>query len=86
MPFTLWIWNISKLEVETVISLSSQIRMAKWSREENTLCIASATNKILFWRNGVIMECAFPFEKKIFNVQRFSWSNDNKRMLLFDKN
>lgn len=32
------------------------------------------------------MECSFPFENKKFNVQRFAWSNDNKRMLLFDKN
>jgi hypothetical protein len=30
------------------------------------------------------MECAFPVNNS-FNIQRFIWSNDSKRMLLFDK-
>ena len=59
--------------------------MLKWDKQENTLCIACGTDKVLFWRNGVIMECSFPMESKKFNVQRFIWSNDSKRMLLFDR-
>lgn len=85
MPYTVWIWNVSTLEVEAVISLSTHIKLVKWSKEENTLCIASGTEKIHFWKNGIIMECTFPLEFSKFNIQKFSWSNDNKRMLLFGK-
>ena len=61
MPYTIWIWNMSTLEVDTIISLSSHIRALRWSKEDNTLCITCGTDKILFWKNGVIMECSFPF-------------------------
>jgi hypothetical protein len=55
MPYTIWIWNVSTLEVEAIISLNSHIRSFKWSKEDNTLCIVSGTEKILFWKNGIIL-------------------------------
>jgi len=41
---------------------------------------------VLFWKDGVILECSFQMENRKFNIQRFNWSEDRKRMLLFDKN
>lgn len=69
-----------------MISLSSQVKMIKWDKEENNLCIVSGSEKVLFWKNGVILECAFRMDSRKFNIQRISWSEDRKRMLLFDKN
>lgn len=85
MPYTVWIWNVSTLELEAVISLQSLVKMIKWDKYENNLCIASATEKVLFWKDGVILECSFQMENRKFNIQRFNWSEDRKRMLLFDK-
>jgi len=31
------------------------------------------------------LECSFQMENRKFNIQRFTWSEDRKRMLLFDK-
>jgi len=77
---------MSKLEVEAIISLNSHVKMIKWDKFENTLCVVSGVDKILFWKNGLILECAFPLQNRKFNIQRFLWSSDNKKMLLFDKN
>ena len=71
--------------MEAIISLSSQVKMIKWDKNENSLCIVSGSDKVLFWKNGVIMECAFRIENRKFSIQRISWSEDRKRMLLFDK-
>lgn len=59
MPYTVWIWNVSTLEVESVISLNAQVKQIRWDRNENTLCIACGVEKVLFWKDGVIMECSF---------------------------
>ena len=68
-----------------MISLNTQVRMLKWDKTENNLCISSGTEKVLFWKEGVILECSFQMENRKFNIQRFTWSEDRKRMLLFDK-
>jgi hypothetical protein len=60
--------------------------MLKWDKVENRLAIASGTDKVLFWREeGVILECSLKMENRKFNIQRFAWSEDRRRMLLFDK-
>ena len=74
MPYTVWIWDVSKLEIEAIISLNSQVKMIRWDKTENTLCIACGTEKVLFWKDGVIMECSFQMENRKFHIQRFTWS------------
>jgi hypothetical protein len=59
--------------------------MLRWDKLENILCIAAGTDKVLFWNNGKILECSFQMENRKFNIQKFIWSEDRKRMLLFDK-
>lgn len=85
MPYTVWIWDISTLEVKTIISFSSPVKMFKWHKEENKLCITCGNNRVLFWKDDIILECSLPsFSQNKFNIQRFSWSSDGKRLLLFD--
>ena len=50
------------------------MKSLKWDRGENNLCIASATEKVLFWKDGVILECSFQMENRKFNIQKFMWS------------
>ena len=74
MPYTVWIWNVSTLELESVICLNSHVRMIRWDKHENNLCIASGTDKVLFWKDGVILECSFQLSNHKFNIQKFLWS------------
>lgn len=55
MPYTVWIWNVSTLEIESIVSLNSQVKMLKWDKGQNSLCIACGAEKVLFWKDGVIM-------------------------------
>lgn len=57
----------------------------KWHKEDNSLCITCGNDKVLFWKDDAILECSFPMENCQFKVQKFAWSQDFKRMLLFDK-
>lgn len=59
--------------------------MLRWDKGENNLCIVCGNEKVLFWKNGVILECAFRLDNRKFNIQKISWSEDRKKMLLFDK-
>lgn len=68
-----------------MINLNNQVRMLKWDHDENKLCIACGAEKVLFWRDGVILECSFQMENRKFNIQKFIWSRDRKKILLFDK-
>jgi hypothetical protein len=59
--------------------------MIKWSKIDNTLCIITGTDRLLFWKCGTIMECSFPLDNRKFNIQKITWSNDSKKMLMSDK-
>ena len=59
--------------------------MAKWSKDSNTLCIVSGTDRLLYWKDDAILECQFPYENRKFNIQKIKWSQDFKRMLMSDR-
>ena len=87
MPYTVWIWDVSKMQPISIISCNTHIKSLKWNNKNNVLSIASGTDRILFWDSkGCVGDCAFTFQGKKINIQSFKWSSDGTKMVIYEKN
>ena len=86
MPYTVWIWDVSKLELVSIISCSNQIESFKWSGVEGSLSVICGNDQILVWKDDEgVQECVFTFHNNKFNIQKMLWSEDGKKILISNK-
>eukprot|EP00825_Cyclidium_porcatum_P005999 TRINITY_DN12947_c0_g1_i4.p1 TRINITY_DN12947_c0_g1~~TRINITY_DN12947_c0_g1_i4.p1 ORF type:complete len:438 (+),score=78.06 TRINITY_DN12947_c0_g1_i4:103-1416(+) len=85
MPNTIWIWEISTLELKSVLIHQNPVKTFMWSPSSLNLVICTGKNQINIWSPDAGSICDLPFQGKLFNVNKLQWSQNGKVMILTDK-
>lgn len=86
MPNVLWIWDVSKLLLKTVLIQLQPIKTFTWCDNSEYLVFCTGSPRVFFWSKEGASVCDIPFESKNFAVNKIDWSKDGTTLLLFDKN
>lgn len=84
MPGTLWIWDIRRLALCTVMILNSPIKSVKWDPHQARLAVATGTSKLYMWSPAGSLSVEVPVEGS-FNVQGLLWHTEGNTILLMSK-
>ena len=84
MPNVIWIWNIRKFELDSLLVLSRPVRAMEWDPKEVRLAACSGTNKIYMWSPSGCVSTEVKVEED-FLVTDFSWHQSGSSLLLTSK-
>mmetsp|Transcript_1916 Transcript_1916/g.188 ORF Transcript_1916/g.188 Transcript_1916/m.188 type:complete len:88 (+) Transcript_1916:786-1049(+) len=87
MPNTIWIWDVTSLELKYVLNHLNPVKTFIWNTNSTVLAISTGKSKIFFFSPDGASVCDLPFEGgKPFNVNKLLWSEDSRSMILGDEN
>ncbi|KAJ8320300.1 hypothetical protein KUTeg_001887 [Tegillarca granosa] len=84
MPNTLWIWDIQRLTLCTVLIQGAAIKCIKWDPNRTRLALCTGTNKLYMWSPAGCLSVQVPVEGS-FLVQSLKWSPEGNAILLLSK-
>ncbi|XP_065061599.1 WD repeat-containing protein WRAP73-like [Rhopilema esculentum] len=85
MPTVVWIWDVKKLSLSTVLVQSQNIQSMEWDPKETRLAICCGTNKLYMWSPAGCLSVDVPMEET-FNITGLRWHKDGRELLLLSKN
>ncbi|KAJ3681824.1 hypothetical protein LUZ60_014397 [Juncus effusus] len=83
MPNILWIWDICRLELASVLVQKDPIRTAIWDPNHPRLVLCTGSSYIYMW--GPTGACCVNIPLSEFSICELKWSSDGNRLLLKDK-
>ena len=84
MPNVIWIWNLKKLKLDSMLVLSRSVRALEWDPIEIRLAACSGTNKIYMWSPSGCLSTEVKVEEE-FLVTNFTWHQYGSSLLLMSK-
>lgn len=83
MPTTVWVWDIQKLALCSVLSHRKPIKSIMWDPCRHRMCISTSNSKLYLWspEGCSIVDVPLPD----FIVRKAEWSPDGNSLLLMDK-
>ena len=84
MPHTLWIWDIRKLSLCTVIVQAAAIKHVEWDPVKTRLALCTGVNKLYMWSPAGSLCVKVPVEGT-FQVHSLKWHPDGGSLLLLGK-
>jgi hypothetical protein len=83
MPTALWIWDICRLELVTVLVQKDPIRAAAWDPTCPHLALCTESPHLYMWTPSGAFCISTPFPN--FRIVDLKWSSDGSRLLLKDR-
>ncbi|XP_069120373.1 WD repeat-containing protein WRAP73-like [Argopecten irradians] len=84
MPHTLWIWDVQRLSLCTVLIQAAPIKCVAWDPHQPRLAVCTGTNKLYMWSPAGSLSVEVPVEGS-FAVQSLKWHPDSNTILLLSK-
>lgn len=84
MPNVLWIWDIPKLRLATVLLQLSPIKTVAWDPTQSRLALCTGTNKIYMWSPKGSLSVQIPCEAT-FTAQDVKWHRDGSALLIISR-
>ena len=90
MPNAVWVWDMTKLELKTLLVHLDQVKSFKFSPDSHTLVIGTGKSRVFVWtpkgacvvdlpKNEISMQFA-----KDLNVSKVSWNPQGKNLVFSD--
>lgn len=80
----MWVWDLKKIELNTVIIQNKPIKNFKWSPIANQLALVSESSKVYLFTINQAYIYEIPLKENTF-PNKIQWSSDGKTILLIDK-
>lgn len=84
MPNVVWIWDISKLCLSTVLVQSYTVQAMEWDPKQTRLALCCGSNKLYMWSPEGCLSVDAPMETA-FNIKGLKWHKDGHSLVLLSK-
>ncbi|KAL5015357.1 hypothetical protein ScPMuIL_009627 [Solemya velum] len=84
MPHALWVWDIKKLKLCSVLVQSSPIKCVSWDPQQSRLALCTATNRLYMWSPIGCLSVDIPVDGSLL-VQSLRWHPDGNALLMMSK-
>lgn len=81
MPNAIWIWDMMKLKLHTVLVQAHPVKVLAWDPKETRLALCAGTNKIYMWSPAGCLDVEVPCEADFF-VTGLTWHQSGGSLIL----
>lgn len=81
-PNLVWIWEIKKLKLNSILIHNQEVRSMKWNPLQNQIAFCTGIQKINLW--SIEGCCSVIVPEDNFIVQNLKWNYNGKCLLLCD--
>ncbi|MEW5306293.1 MAG: hypothetical protein WDW38_009141 [Sanguina aurantia] len=80
---SVWLWDLSSMELASVLTTAQPIKAAKWAPQGNTLAIVTGSGKVYLWSGQGASVIHIPLAS--FHAHGLTWAADGSSFLLTDR-
>lgn len=86
-PTTVWVWDMTTLELASVLIHLYPVKSFKFSPQSNDLYIVTGSSKVYKWSptGSSVIELPQSSQAKHQNLSKIKWNPNSRNLLLMDK-